>query len=81
MRALMAIVLYGMAALGGLAAGYFATAPTSAFERPRVREERHSSVPSFAHELAEMEAASRFLAAEERRAARHTAALPASTDL
>lgn len=81
MRALLAILLYGMAALGGLAAGYFATAPASAFERPRAQEERHSSTPAFADELAEMEAASRFLAEEEQRAAHDTAALPASADL
>jgi hypothetical protein len=77
MRALLAIVLYGMAALGGLAAGYFATAPASAFEPPTLREERLGSTPAFADELAEMEAASRFLAAEEQRAA----TIPASADL
>jgi len=77
MRALLAIVLYGMAAVGGLAAGYFATAPASAHERPRVRELGHGPAPSFADELAEMDAASRFLAEEERRAP----TTPASADL
>jgi hypothetical protein len=77
MRALMAIVLYGLAAFAGLATGYFATAPASAHERPRPRAERQAPVPSYADELAEMEAASRFLAEQERR----SEAVPASAEL
>jgi hypothetical protein len=68
MRALLAIVLYGLVALGGLTVGYLTTAPAIDFERPRAREERLHHAPSFAEELAEMEAAARFLAVEERRA-------------
>jgi hypothetical protein len=79
MRALMAIVLYGLAAVAGLAAGYFATAPASAHERPRAGVERRAAAPAYADELAEMEAAARFLAEEERRAA--DAAVPASAEL
>jgi hypothetical protein len=76
MRALLAIVLYAMAAIGGLAAGYFATAPAAAHERARSRAERAAPVPAYEDELAEMEAASRFLAEEERRTV-----VPASAEL
>jgi hypothetical protein len=76
MRALLAIVLYAMAAIGGLAAGYFATAPAAAHERPRPRAERAARLPVYEDEVAEMEAAARFLAEEERRGV-----VPASADL
>jgi hypothetical protein len=79
MRALLAIVLYGLAAAGGLAAGYYATAPGAAAARPRA-EQRLSHRHTPERELAEMEAASRFLEQEERRAAAGTARR-ASADL
>ena len=68
MRAIGAIVLYVLAAIGGLSVGYLATAPGTAQERARTREaiaaERH-----YEEEVSEMEAAAAFLAAEEQAAA------------
>jgi hypothetical protein len=81
MRALLAIFLYAAAALGGLAAGYYATAPGSAAERARSREERRAYHEAVRREFAEMEAASAFLAEEERRAERHAASAPAKAEL
>jgi hypothetical protein len=69
MRALLALVFYGMAAFAGLAAGYFATAPGTASERTRARAERRAADAALEAEFAKMEAAAAFLAAEERRAA------------
>jgi hypothetical protein len=68
MRALLAIVLYGLAAVSGLAAGYYATAPAAGHGRPEPRVVRHAPE----RELAEMEAAARFLEQEERAAAEGT---------
>lgn len=77
MRALLALVLYGMAALGGLAAGYFATAPMGGEGRTKAHAERRApAAPAYADELAEMEAASRFLVEQERRV--RAQAIPAS---
>jgi hypothetical protein len=81
MRALLAIFLYAAAALGGLAAGYYATAPGSATDRARQREERRAYDDSLRREFAEMEAASAFLAEEGRRAERHVASAPAKAEL
>lgn len=67
LRAGMALLLYVAAAVGGLAAGYFATAPGSLGERSRIREERRSYERRLAEELAEMEAAAAFLRREEAR--------------
>ena len=64
MRAIGAIVLYVLAAIGGLSVGYLATAPGTAQERARTREaiaaERH-----YEEEVSEMEAAAAFLAEQE----------------
>jgi hypothetical protein len=64
MRAVGAIVLYVLAAVGGLSVGYLATAPGTVQERARTREaiaaERRDQ-----EELSEMEAAAAFLAAQE----------------
>ena len=64
MRAVGAIVLYVLAAVGGLSVGYLATAPGTAQDRARTREaiaaERRD-----AEELSEMEAAAAFLDAQE----------------
>jgi hypothetical protein len=68
MRALLAIFLYAAAAVGGLAAGYYATAPHGLGDRARVREERRAYDDATRREFAEMEAAAGFLAEEERRA-------------
>jgi hypothetical protein len=65
MRAVGAIVLYALAAIGGLSVGYLATAPRTPEERGRTREavaaERH-----YEEEVSEMEAAAAFLAEHER---------------
>jgi hypothetical protein len=67
MRAVGAIVLYALAAIGGLSVGYLATAPRTSQERARAREaiaaERH-----YQQEVSEMEAAAAFLAEQERHA-------------
>jgi hypothetical protein len=81
MRALLAIFLYAAAATAGLAAGYYATAPGSAADRARVREERRAYDHGTRREFAEMEAASAFLAEEERRAESRLASAPAKADL
>lgn len=67
LRAGMALLLYVAAAVGGLAAGYLATAPGTLGERTRAREERRSYEQRLAEELAEMEAAAAFLRREEAR--------------
>ena len=68
MRAVGAIVLYVLAAVGGLSVGYLATAPWTAQDRARTREaiaaERRD-----AEEVSEMEAAAAFLAEQEGRVA------------
>jgi hypothetical protein len=66
--------------VGGLAAGYYATAPGSLGERERAREQR-AYEERLAEEFSEMEAAAAFLAAEERRLEAAQAARPASTGL
>jgi hypothetical protein len=66
MRAVLAILLYGLAATFGLAAGYYATAPGSAAERARAREQR-AYERHLQQELDEMEAAAAFLSEQERR--------------
>jgi hypothetical protein len=81
MRALLAILLYAAAAMSGLAAGYYATAPGSAAERARAREERRAYDDALQREFAEMEAASAFLAEEERRAETRIGAAHAKADL
>jgi hypothetical protein len=65
LRAVGAIVLYVLAAVGGLSVGYLATAPRTPEER-----ERAAAVRQHRAELAEMEAAAAFLAEEERLSAR-----------
>jgi hypothetical protein len=67
MRAVGAIVLYALAAIGGLSVGYLATAPRGE-ERERAREVRAAD-RQHREELSEMEAAAAFLAEQERRAA------------
>lgn len=80
MRAVLAIVLYGMAATVGLAAGYYATAPGSLRDRARAREEQRIYQERLQEELDEMEAAAAFLSEEERRV-EERATLPASAGL
>jgi hypothetical protein len=70
MRAVGAIVLYALAAIGGLSVGYLATGPRSE-ERERAREVRAAERRDQA-ELSEMEAAAAFLADQERRATEPT---------
>jgi hypothetical protein len=67
MRTLAAIVAYVLAAVSGLAAGYYATAPRAAaayrVSAPAERHEAHRSNGG----PADLEAVAAFLAAEERR--------------
>ena len=74
MRALAAILAYLLAAVGGLAAGYYATAPRAlaAVERP-ARSEPHA-VHTGRGEPAQLDAVAAFLAAEEQRDAQRAAA-------
>jgi len=81
MRALLAIFLYAVAAMSGLAAGYYATAPGTAAERARARYERRSDADALRREFAEMEAASAFLAEEERRVDSRLVGTHAKADL
>jgi hypothetical protein len=81
MRAVLALFLYAAAALGGLAAGYYATAPGSAADRARAREERRLYDDAVSREFAEMEAAAAFLAEEERRAGRRVGSARVKADL
>ncbi len=81
MRALLAIFLYAAAAFGGLAAGYYATAPGNAADRARAREERRAYDQALRREFAEMEAASTFLAEEERRGRARMGTASAKLDL
>ena len=67
MRAVLAILLYGMAAVGGLAAGYFAAAPGSLRERAAARQEQRIYEEHLRAEFEEMEAAAAFLGDLERR--------------
>jgi|GEM_PF-6966028 len=68
MRSLAAILAYLLAALGGLATGYYATAPRGAAGVEAASALAHElHVPG--GELTEMEAAAVFLEAEEARAA------------
>lgn len=66
MRTVLAIVAYLMAAVGGLAAGYYATAPrASAAARARMEaHEPHRGTGS----PADLEAVAAYLAGEERQA-------------
>jgi hypothetical protein len=69
MRAVLAILLYGVAAVGGLAAGYYATAPGSLRDRAQAREEQRVYEERLRAEFEEMEAAAAFLGDLERRSA------------
>ena len=64
MRAVGAIVLYVLAAVGGLSVGYLATAPGTLQDRARTRE-AIAAERQYEEELSEMEAAAAFLAAQE----------------
>jgi hypothetical protein len=79
MRTVAAILAYLMAAMSGLAAGYYATAPralpAAAVSAPDDRHLPHSG----RGRPADLEAAAAFLAAEQRRADARTE--PASADL
>jgi hypothetical protein len=79
-RAVLAVLLYAAAAFGGLAVGYYATAPGSLGERVRAREEQRVYEQRLAEEFAEMEAAATFLEREEQRSAARVSR-PASADL
>jgi hypothetical protein len=79
-RAVLAIFLYGVAAVGGLAAGYYATAPGSLRERATAREEQRIYEERLRAEFDEMEAAAAFLGDLERRSA-DPGAQPASAGL
>jgi hypothetical protein len=79
-RAVLAVLLYAAAAVGGLAAGYLATAPGSLAERVRARQEQQIYEERLAEEFSEMEAAAAFLEREEQRSAARVSR-PASADL